>query len=104
MKAVATFEIPAIAQASRPMSMAWISRTVMVGATLIVIGILWDISWHRTIGRDTFWTPAHIAIQLGGLMGGFTAGWLVVRTTFFGTREEKAATVKLWGFHAPLGA
>ena len=104
MKAVASFEFPAIAQASRPMSMAWVSRIVMVGATLIVIGILWDISWHRTIGRDTFWTPAHIAIQLGGLIGGFTAGWLVIRTTFFGTPEDKAATVKLWGLRAPLGA
>jgi len=76
----------------------------MFGATGIVIGILWDISWHRTIGRDTFWTPAHLAIQLGGLLGGFTAGWLVLRTTFFGTPEEKAAAVKLWGFRAPLGA
>ena len=84
--------------------MAWVSRVVMLGSTLIVVGILWDISWHRTVGRDTFWTPAHIAIQLGGLIGGFTAGWLVIRTTFFGTAAEKAATVKLWGFHAPLGA
>lgn len=86
------------------MSMAWVSRIVMLGSTLIVVGILWDISWHRTVGRDTFWTPAHIAIQLGGLIGGFTAGWLVIRTTFFGTTAEKAAAVKLWGFHAPLGA
>src|ERR1051326_5376361 len=27
------------------------ARTVLAGATSIVIGILWDISWHRTIGR-----------------------------------------------------
>src|SRR5262245_10781690 len=27
---------------------------VLVGGTAIAIGILWDISWHRTIGRDTF--------------------------------------------------
>ena len=76
----------------------------MLGATSIVVGILWDISWHRTIGRDTFWTPAHLAIQLGGLLGGFTAGWLVFHTTFFGTAEEKAGAVRLWGFRAPLGA
>ena len=83
---------------------SWVSRIVMLGATSIVIGILWDISWHRTIGRDTFWTPAHIAIQLGGLLAGLTAGWLVLRTTFFGTTQEKAGAVKLWGFRAPLGA
>lgn len=76
----------------------------MLGATSIVVGILWDISWHRTIGRDTFWTPAHLAIQLGGLLGGFTAGWLVMRTTFFGTAEERAASVRIWGLYGPLGA
>ena len=85
-------------------STSWISRLVMLGATSIVIGIYWDISWHRTIGRDTFWTPAHLAIQLGGLLGGFTAGWLVLRTTFLGTAEEKAAAVGLWGFRGPFGA
>jgi len=80
------------------------ARTVLLGATSIVIGILWDISWHRTVGRDTFWTPAHIAIYLGGVLGGLTCGWLVVRTTFFATPEEKAGAVQLWGFRAPLGA
>ena len=62
----------------------------MLGATSIVFGILWDISWHRTIGRDTFWTPAHLAIQLGGLLGGFISGWLVLNTTFRGTAEAFA--------------
>jgi hypothetical protein len=39
---------------------------LLVGAaaiTSIVFGLYWDISWHMTIGRDTFWTPAHLAIQ-----------------------------------------
>src|SRR5438874_7320651 len=80
------------------------SHIVILGATSIVLGILWDISWHRTIGRDTFWTPAHMAIYLGGLVGGITAGWLVIRTTFFGSLEERAASVRLWGLRAPLGA
>lgn len=77
---------------------------VLAGATSIAIGILWDISWHRTIGRDTFWTPAHLAIYLGGLLGGLTCGWLVLHTTLFGTPVEKHATVGLWGMRAPLGA
>lgn len=85
-------------------SAAWVSRVVMFGATSIIVGIFWDISWHRTIGRDTFWTPAHLAIQLGGLLGGFTAAWLVLRTTFSGSAAQKAATVKLWGFRGPIGA
>lgn len=80
------------------------ARIVLAGATSIVIGILWDISWHRTIGRDTFWTPAHMAIYLGGLLGGLTCGWLVIRTTFFSTPEEQSGAVRLWGFRGPLGA
>ena len=79
-------------------------QLVMLGATSIVVGILWDISWHRTIGRDTFWTPAHLAIQLGGLIGGGTAGWLILRTTFLGTEQEKASGVGICGVRAPLGA
>jgi hypothetical protein len=80
------------------------ARMVLLGGTSIAIGILWDISWHRTIGRDTFWTPAHMAIYLGGLLGGLTCGWLVIRTTFFGTPVDKAGAVRIWGFRGPLGA
>jgi hypothetical protein len=80
------------------------ARAVLLGGTSICIGILWDISWHRTIGRDTFWTPAHLAIHFGGLLGGLTCGWLIIRTTFFATSEEQGGAVRLWGFRGPLGA
>jgi hypothetical protein len=90
--------------ASRSHTVSGYARAVLVGGTAIAIGILWDISWHRTIGRDTFWTPAHMAIYFGGLLGGLTCGWLVLRTTFFASAVEQAAAVRLWGFRAPLGA
>src|SRR6516164_2286756 len=80
------------------------ARAVLLGGTSICIGILWDISWHRTIGRDTFWTPAHLAIHFGGILGGLTSGWLIIRTTFFATHGEQAGAVRLWGFRGPLGA
>ena len=80
------------------------ARIVLAGGTFIAVGILWDISWHRTIGRDTFWTPAHMAIYLGGLLGGLTCGWLVFRTTLFGSPEERSAAVRVLGFRGPLGA
>ena len=54
--------------AARGATLPWFCYAVVAGATSIVFGILWDISWHRTIGRDTFWTPAHLAIYLGGLV------------------------------------
>jgi hypothetical protein len=82
----------------------WYCRLVALGATFILAGILWDISWHSAIGRDTFWTPAHICIHLGGTLGGLVCGWLILRATYFGTADERNAAMSLWGFRGPLGA
>jgi len=65
---------------------------------------MWDISWHRSIGRDTFWTPAHLAIYLGGVVAGLTCGWLALQTTFAGSEDDRGTAVRFWGFRAPLGA
>jgi hypothetical protein len=69
-----------------------------------MVGVYWDISWHMTIGRDSFWTPAHLLIQAGGLIAGISSGYVALRTTFAGTPAQKAASVSFWGFRAPLGA
>lgn len=87
----------------KSVALPWYCLAAVLGATCIPIGALWDISWHSTIGRDTFWTPAHIMIHLGGLVPGFTAGWLAWRSTF-GPPEAGVASVRLWRFRAPLGA
>lgn len=94
----------AVGLGSQASAASWTSRIVVFGATSIVLGVIWDISWHRTIGRDTFWTPAHLAIYLGGLLGGLTAGWLILWTTFRGSVAERERAVRLWGFRGPLGA
>src|ERR1700691_2129565 len=47
-----------------------------------VIGGAWDISWHESIGRDTFWTKPHILIQLCGVISGLSCGYLILSTTF----------------------
>src|SRR5437764_9305188 len=91
-------------KAARTVPVSVYAKAVLLGGTAIAIGILWDISWHRTIGRDTFWTPAHMAIYFGGLLGGLTCGWLVIRTSFFASPAEHAGSVKLfWRFRGPLG-
>ncbi len=82
----------------------WYCFAVAFGALCIPLGVLWDISWHSTIGRDTFWTPAHMLIYNGGALPGLLCGWLVLKTTFWGTVEEKARSVRVWGFSGPLGA
>jgi hypothetical protein len=58
---------------------------VWLGALAITsssIGEIWDVSWHRTIGRDTFWTPAHLTIYFCGVLAGIIGVWLTVQSTF----------------------
>ena len=98
--AVATADTTAIGQSVIP----WYLWAVAFASTSVIVGVVWDISWHRTIGRDTFWTPAHLAIYLGGAVAGLSCGWLVLKTTFAGTERERAAGVTFWGFRGPLGA
>jgi hypothetical protein len=90
--------------ASSAPALTWPLYAVVLSSAAIVIGLLWDISWHSTIGRDTFWTAPHLLEQLGAIVAGGSCGWLVLRTTFAGTAEQRAESVRFWGFRGPLGA
>ena len=92
------------AQSSYGVPALWPGLLLAFAASCITIGIMWDISWHETIGRDTFWTPAHMAIYLGGALGGCVGGWLAVQYTFLANPVEKTASVRVFGASAPLGA
>jgi hypothetical protein len=72
--------------------------------TSATIGAHWDISWHSSIGRDTFWTPAHIAIYMCGVLAGVAFGYIILVTTFSRSSPLADASVHIWGFRAPLGA
>ena len=103
----ATTVPPAVASArpaARGATPTWPLAAVVLASTSVIVGLLWDISWHRTIGRDRFLTPAHVAIYLGGLVAGLACGALALRTTFRGSEAERDASVRFWGFRAPLGA
>jgi hypothetical protein len=82
----------------------WFLYAVLFASTSVIVGVLWDISWHRTIGRDSFWTPAHLAIYVGGIVAGLTCGWIALTITFGATPAATIPTVRFWGFRAPLGA
>jgi hypothetical protein len=83
---------------------AWHAPAVVLAAICVMVGAYWDISWHMSIGRDTFWTPAHLLIQAGGLIAGLTSGYVALRTTFGNDQRARDASVSFWGFRAPLGA
>jgi hypothetical protein len=90
--------------ATAAVSSRWHAYTAVFAAACVMAGVYWDISWHMSIGRDSFWTPAHLLIQAGGLIAGFSSGYVALKTTFFGTDAERSAAVSFWGFRAPLGA
>jgi hypothetical protein len=65
-------------------------------------GVHWDIAWHRSIGRDAFWTPPHVAIYSAAVLGAVAALAQILPATF-GRRRDGAA-VHVLGFRGPLGA
>jgi hypothetical protein len=89
---------------SLAVTVPWYCFIIVFGATCIPLGVLWDISWHQSIGRDTFWTPAHMVIYLGGALPGMACGWIILKATFWGTAADRERTVPFLGFHGPLGA
>jgi len=78
---------------------------VSLASLLTVTGILWDISWHRSIGRDKFLSPPHILIYLGAIFAGLFSGIQVIWNSIRPTETVKASTVRVWGiFYSSLGA
>ena len=85
-------------------SIPWYLWCAVLAVTSVSIGAHWDVSWHRSIGRDTFWTPAHLAIYACGVLAAISCGYLVLFTTFRKPAEMVANSVEVFGFRAPLGA
>ena len=89
------------AQSSR---VPWYIWACVFAVTSGSAGTVWDISWHKSIGRHTFWTPAHIAIYLCGVVAGLSCGFVILATTFGRNAAARDVSVKMWGFRGPLGA
>ncbi|MFN2602289.1 MAG: hypothetical protein ABR582_05970 [Gemmatimonadaceae bacterium] len=105
---VSTFGPTAASEArghSSTLTAEWPIYSVVFASTCIVVGLMWDISWHRTIGRDTFFTPPHVLEQIAAIVAGLTCGYVVLKTTFAGSPEARAISVRYWRFfQGPLGA
>jgi hypothetical protein len=82
----------------------WPLYAVLLASVAIVVGLIWDISWHRSIGRDTFWSPPHVLEQFAALVAGASCGWLVLRMSFGADTAAQGRGVRFWGFRGPLGA
>jgi hypothetical protein len=82
----------------------WYVWASTLAVTSTSVGLYWDVSWHMSIGRDTFWTPAHLGIHLGAVVAGLSSVFLILSTTFGKNPDRRARSVKMWGFYGPLGA
>jgi hypothetical protein len=96
--------IPLSTQQYSAKGVPWYVWFGALAVTSASIGGAWDVSWHRSIGRDTFWTPAHLAIQACGVIAAIICGYLMLVNTFGSSTKLKAASVNVLGFRAPLGA
>ena len=93
-------------QAQPATSVPWYIWAGALAVTSASIGGQWDVAWHRSIGRDTFWTPAHMAIYACGVIAGIVGMYLVLATTL--GKSDYAArlretSVSIFGLRAPLG-
>ena len=89
---------------TRQPAIPWYLWCSALAVTSAYIGGYWDISWHRSIGRDTFWTPPHMAIYACGVLAGVSSAYLIFSATFGRASAFRDVSVRIWGFSGPLGA
>src|ERR671914_2385160 len=93
---VSTVGTAAASPAAPAGAVPWYLSGVIAAASAVYIGVIWDISWHMTIGRDTFWSPPHLMTYLAALLVGVSCGYVALKTTFAGTPEERGRSVSFW--------
>jgi hypothetical protein len=98
------FEAAAGRRAERIVAVPWYLWCAALAVTSAYVGGYWDISWHRSIGRDTFWSPPHMAIYACGVLAAVASAYLIGTATFDRTSPLANASVRIWGLRAPIGA
>src|SRR5205814_10662519 len=82
----------------------WYLWCSALAVTSAYVGGYWDISWHRSIGRDSFWSAPHMAIYACGVLAGLSSAYLIFATTFARNHPLRDVSVRVWGLAAPTGA
>jgi hypothetical protein len=91
-------------QENAAVTVPWYVYSLLIASASALIGECWDVSWHISIGRDTFWTAPHLMIQFCAILGAFTCSFLILQNTFGKSVSERQASVGVMGFRGPLGA
>jgi hypothetical protein len=73
----------------------------LLGVALTWFGAAWDVSWHRLIGRDTFWSAPHLFLYSGISLWGLSS--LVAMVTAMRGRPVRGRELRIGPFRAELG-
>lgn len=78
---------------------------VVFSSFCITVGLIWDISWHTSIGRDGLFSPPHLVTYIGAVTSGVFSGYYVLQLTFAGNVAERQRSINFWKvFYGSLGA
>ncbi len=95
---------PLVSASAEAATIPWTIWLMLGGILMALVGGSWDFAWHMSIGRDTFWTPAHIMVQLGGILAGIASGYTILSTTFAEASPAREYSVRMLGLYGPAGA
>lgn len=78
---------------------------VVFASACIIVGLIWDIMWHMSIGRDGLFSPPHLVLYVGAVVAGLFSAYQILSLTFGKDERERSRNVRFWGiFYGSLGA
>src|SRR5262249_57320705 len=98
--AVSEFDVAARAE-TRARDAVWPLWFALGSSMAAAFGVHWDIAWHRSIGRDAFWSPPHVAIYASAVLAALAALAQVLPATF-GRGAAREAAVRVLRFRRAL--
>jgi hypothetical protein len=91
---------PAVESADA-ISVPWTIWLAFFGVVTVTVGTLIDGSWHKSVGRDEFWTPGHTMMGAGGVLMMIAAVCEIVAMT---RAQKRDASSRILGLRGPAGA
>ena len=101
---MATLAPTPAASAARPAvssRLSWPLQLLSLAVILVTLGGQLDVSWHRSIGRDSFFTPPHMMVYACGLLAAISCGFLLIASTLNPLYRD--TSIRVFGLRAPTG-
>jgi hypothetical protein len=73
----------------------------MLGLASGIAGSAWDVAWHRSIGRDSFWILPHVLTYAGVTLNGIAA--IIATATAMAGRPVVGREMRVGPLRAELG-